>query len=161
MSDYNKKMNDYYESEDEDESNDIQKLDNNNVKLQDDIVKLQDNIIKLQDEIIKLREDNTKFSQQTKELIENMSNNIFDIEYFLKLSSFNGQVSYLKSIDLNLEYETKNNNKPIHFICSHSTPEMIKYIIDIYIEKGLNLECETNDNYKPIHFICGIIQHQK
>jgi len=31
---------------------------------------------------------------------------------------------------------------------------MIKYIIDIYIEKELNLECETNNKYKPIHFIC-------
>jgi ankyrin repeat protein len=51
----------------------------------------------------------------------------------------------------NLECENKHyKEKPIHFICKYSTPNIIKYIID----KGINLECKTNVGWRPIHFIC-------
>ena len=50
---------------------------------------------------------------------------------------------------------------PIHHVCRYSTPEIIKYTLDIYIEKGLNLECKTaKDGYVPIHIICQCSTHE-
>ena len=47
---------------------------------------------------------------------------------------------FIDSID-DLEHNDDLNWRPIHLICRHSTPEMIKYITD----KGVNLEYENND----------------
>ena len=52
---------------------------------------------------------------------------------------------------IDLEAETNDGWKPIHFICRYSTPEIIKYIID---KNVIDLEAKTNDGWKPIHFIC-------
>ena len=39
-------------------------------------------------------------------------------------------------------------------ICKYSTPEMVKYIIDIYVEKEYDLQCKDNNDWQPIHYIC-------
>ena len=51
---------------------------------------------------------------------------------------------------IDLECETKNKWRPIHFICRNSTPEMITFII----KKGVALECKTKDKWRPVHLIC-------
>jgi ankyrin repeat protein len=50
----------------------------------------------------------------------------------------------------NSELINKDGRNPIHYICQYSTPEIIKYVIDI----GFNLELRTEQGWKPIHFIC-------
>jgi hypothetical protein len=39
--------------------------------------------------------------------------------------------------------------KPIHFICHHSTMEMIKYII----KKDVDLECLEENGFKPPGYV--------
>ena len=51
----------------------------------------------------------------------------------------------------------KNRYKLIHLICSNSSPEMIKYIVD----KGINFECDTVEKWRPIHIICCISGDQE
>jgi len=51
---------------------------------------------------------------------------IFNIKEFEKLTTIDEQKSYLDNIDL--EHVDTYGNKPIHYICIHSTPDMIKYI---------------------------------
>ena len=43
--------------------------------------------------------------------------------------------------------------KLIHYICQYSTPEIIKYMISIYIKKELNFEHKNNE-MNIINFIC-------
>jgi len=60
------------------------------------------------------------------------------------------------NIDIILTY---NNWKLIHYVCRYSinSPEginIIKYIIDMYLEKNYKIDYITNDGWAPIHFIC-------
>lgn len=54
----------------------------------------------------------------------------------------------------NLECETVNKCKPIHYICRYQNSELISRILDIYLERGYDLECENVHKCKPIHYIC-------
>ena len=71
----------------------------------------------------------------------------FNKAQFIKLEHISDQKDYLEKVDL--ECETSDGLRPIHFLCRYSTPEMIRYIID----KGVDLECETSDRWRPIHFL--------
>jgi hypothetical protein len=91
---------------------------------------------------------------------KNFNELLYYVEFDLSDSSFTNNLfkdckdeNVLKHVidnTIDLECETNEGWKPIHFICRYSTPEMIKYIID----KRVKLECETNEGWKPIHFIC-------
>ena len=61
----------------------------------------------------------------------------FNLNKFNKFNNDNDKKNYLDIIDL--DTSTTLGFNPIHFICRHSTPEIIQYIID----KGVNLECEN------------------
>ena len=78
----------------------------------------------------------------------------FDLTYYfgvlLRNCKYENILKYV--IDNTIDLECKNDfeQRPIHWICVYSTPEMIKYIID----KGVNLECENKYKMRPIHIIC-------
>jgi len=116
----------------------------------------------------------------------------FDLKLFQNLASFVKHLNDSKdrskvllhiinnTIDLNVPF---SGTTFTHIICRHSTPEIIKYILNknidlecknrnglrpihqicLYstpemvkyiIDKGVDLECETNDKFRPIHYIC-------
>ena len=57
---------------------------------------------------------------------------------------------HLISHAINIEQETSDNWRLIHFICKYRKLPIIKHIV----EKGVNLECETKNGWRPIHFVC-------
>ena len=57
-------------------------------------------------------------------------------------------------IDNNIEATNRYESKLIHYVCMFSSFEMVKYIIDTYIEKGLDIECKDKNRFTPLHYIC-------
>jgi hypothetical protein len=93
-----------------------------------------------------------KFDEFINTNIKDISINYNEIE---NINIFKNDILVKYFIDNNIKFTTNIiNSKLIHFICRYSSPEMIKYILNIYVEKNLDLECETNLKSKPIHFIC-------
>ena len=45
-------------------------------------------------------------------------------------------IKYIIDKNVDLECETNDQGRPIHYLCYNSTPEMIKYIIN----KNVNLD---------------------
>jgi ankyrin repeat protein len=88
-----------------------------------------------------------QYDKYTYDVNTNNNLNHTDLKFY-KLSIVHQKI-YFDNLS-NLEYSTSTNWRPIHFVCKHSTPEMIKYIID----KGVDLECATSDNWQPIHLVC-------
>lgn len=88
------------------------------------------------------------------ELIEYISDyDTFTINYDDILDDiFKNNIITKMFIDKNINIISPCNSKLIHFICSYSTPEMIKYIIDK--SDKTKLEAEDNDKWRPIHYIC-------
>jgi hypothetical protein len=67
-----------------------------------------------------------------------------------KISQF--ELKHIININKNnLEYETKNKYRLIHYICIYQGYNILKYILEKY---KINLECETDNNVRPIHDIC-------
>lgn len=72
---------------------------------------------------------------------------------YKKLTTGSEKKEYLDS-HINSERQTSDNWRPVHFICEHDEPEMIRYVIDKCDELDIDLECETDNKWRPIHFIC-------
>jgi hypothetical protein len=91
--------------------------------------------------------DNKQFDELLNYVKFDLSNNFEELLINCKNENI---LKYV--IDNTIDLECKNDfeQRPIHWICVYSTPEMIKYIID----KGVNLECEDIYKYRPIHCIC-------
>jgi hypothetical protein len=47
-----------------------------------------------------------------------------------------------------------NKFRPIHFVCYYANTEIIKFMIDLLIEKNIKLNPKTGMDSQPIHFIC-------
>ena len=82
----------------------------------------------------------------------NISNITYNIQNLTKIFLKNNNLIKF-CIDNNINFINNINMNIIHFICKYSTFEMIKYIIDIYIENNYNLECENDDKNKPSDII--------
>ena len=82
-----------------------------------------------------------------------LKNDIFvkliDKEFIIKNGKNNNLMEkYIETIDI---HNANNDGMyPIHLICKYSTPEMIKFLIEL----GVNLEVEDCDGMRPIHYIC-------
>jgi hypothetical protein len=80
----------------------------------------------------------------------------FNSTDFIKLHSTKLQIQYLDQCT-NLEKNDENHHtdnelemKPIHWICIHSKPKIIKHMID----KGVDLNVKDNNGQTPIFYAC-------
>ncbi len=95
--------------------------------------------------------DNSQFDKLLTYVDYDMSNDALLTSIFEKCKD-NNIIRHIIDNFVGLESENKSRWRLVHFICSLSTPEMIKYIVS----KGVDLECTTgNSHCRPIHFVCN------
>jgi hypothetical protein len=153
------------------EEDDMKRMSNSVIKfIKNDKNDNEENTTKEEDDmsnsVIKPIDNNNSKKESTREIFKKIIDNKqfdellnytkFDLNYnynFEELLKKCKDENILKHVIDNandLECENHWGNRPIHFICRFSTPEMIKYIID----KGVDLECEDNYKWRAIHYIC-------